>query len=39
VCLVIVELLYVDASAMFEFIEGMLLNFSNNFSSAVVCRV
>jgi hypothetical protein len=39
VCLVIVELLYVYASAMFEFIEEMLPNFSNIFSSTVVCRV
>jgi hypothetical protein len=27
VCLVIIDLLYVNASAMFEFIEEMLLNF------------
>jgi hypothetical protein len=39
VCLVIDDLLYVYASAMFEFIEEMLPNFSNIFSSAVVCRV
>jgi hypothetical protein len=38
VCLVIADLLYVYASAMFEFIEEMLPNFSNIFSSAVVCR-
>jgi hypothetical protein len=39
VCLVIADLLYVYASAMFKFIEEMLLNFSNIFSSAVVYRV
>jgi hypothetical protein len=39
VCLVIADLLYVYASTMFEFIEEMLSNFSNIFSSAVVCRV
>jgi ribonuclease HI len=39
VCLVIVELLYVYASAMFKFIEEMMPNFSNIFSSAVVCHV
>jgi hypothetical protein len=39
VCLVIADLLYVYASVMFEFIEEMLLNFSNIFSSAVVYRV
>jgi hypothetical protein len=39
VCLVIANLLYVYASAMFKFIEEMLSNFSNIFSSAVVCRV
>jgi hypothetical protein len=39
VYLVIADLLYVYASAMFEFIEEMLSNFSNIFSSVVVCRV
>jgi hypothetical protein len=38
-CLVIADLLYVYASAMFEFIEEMLSNFSNIFSSVVVCRI
>jgi hypothetical protein len=39
VCLVIADLLYVYAFAMFEFIEEMLPNLSNIFSSAVVCCV
>jgi hypothetical protein len=37
--LVIADLLYVYDSAMFEFIEEMLLNFSNIFSPTIVCRV
>jgi hypothetical protein len=37
-CLVIADLLYVYDSVMFEFIEEMLSNFSNFFSSTVVCR-
>jgi hypothetical protein len=39
VCLVIADLLYVYAFAMFEFIEETLPNFSNIFSLAVICRV
>jgi hypothetical protein len=38
VCLIIADLLYVYTSTMFKFIEEMLLNFSNNFSSTVVCE-
>jgi hypothetical protein len=39
VCLVIVDLLYVYASVVFEFIEECCrIFFSNFFSSTVVCR-
>jgi hypothetical protein len=37
--LVIADFLYVYASVMFEFIKEMLPNFSNIFSSTVVCCV
>jgi hypothetical protein len=36
VCLVIIDLLYVFASAMLDIIEDMLLNFLIFFSSAIV---
>jgi hypothetical protein len=39
VCLVIIDLLYVFASAMLAIIEEMLSNFPIFFSSAIVCGV
>jgi hypothetical protein len=39
VCLVIIDLLYVFASAMLAIIEEMLPNFPIFFSSAIVCGV
>jgi hypothetical protein len=39
VCLIIIDILYVNASIMIEFIEEMLLNFLIFFSSVIVCGV
>jgi hypothetical protein len=39
VCLIIVDLFHVNASAMIEFIEEILPNFLTFFSSVIVCGV